>query len=68
LKDAFAGHTYIDLLDLLGPDGKTVSVFDADGNPLTADRLHLTRYGAVFVAKRFVAAHPELASRLRLSP
>jgi hypothetical protein len=68
LKAVFAGQTYIDLLDLLGPDGKTVSIFDTDGNPLTADRLHLTRYGAVFLAKRFVAAHPELASRISLSP
>jgi peptidoglycan/LPS O-acetylase OafA/YrhL len=68
LKEDFADQTYIDLLDLLGPDGKTGFVFDADGNPLTADRIHLTRYGAVFVAKRFVAAHPALASRLRLSP
>ncbi|MGE0765711.1 MAG: acyltransferase family protein [Hyphomicrobiaceae bacterium] len=68
LKAAFAGETYIDLLDLLGPDGKMVSVFDADGNPLTADRIHLTKYGAAFLAKRFVAAHPALASRLRLSP
>jgi peptidoglycan/LPS O-acetylase OafA/YrhL len=68
LKEAFAGQTYIDLLELLGPDGKTVSVFDADGNPLTADRIHLTRYGAVFVAKRFVAAHPALSSRLGLAP
>jgi hypothetical protein len=66
LKEAFAGQMYIDLLDLLGPDGKLVSVFDADGNPLTADRIHLTRYGAVFLAKRFIAAHPALASRLRL--
>lgn len=68
LKEIFSGQTYIDLLDLLGPDGKKVSVFDSDGNPLTADRIHLTRYGAVFVAKRFFAAHPALARRLRLSP
>jgi hypothetical protein len=68
LKEALVGQTYIDLLDLLGPDGTMVSVFDADGNPLTADRIYLTRYGAVFLAKRFLATHPALASRLRLSP
>lgn len=68
LKEALAGQTYIDLFDLLGPDGKVVSVFDENGNPLTADRIHLTRYGAIFAAKRFVAAYPALASRLKLSP
>jgi hypothetical protein len=45
------GPRYIDLLAVLG-DGSRVRFYDDGGNPLTPDRLHLTRYGAVFLAER----------------
>jgi hypothetical protein len=49
---------YVDMIRLLGPDGRRVRFFDDDGNPLTPDRLHLTRYGAVYVAERLLAEEP----------
>ncbi|MCB2046667.1 MAG: acyltransferase family protein [Novosphingobium sp.] len=52
------GARYIDVIRLLGPDGKTVHVFDEQGNPLTPDRNHLTLYGARFLAGRLDATRP----------
>jgi hypothetical protein len=47
---------------LLGPDGRHARFFDDAGNPITPDRLHLTRYGALYVAKRLQAERsPALA-------
>jgi len=43
---------FVDLMRTLGSDGRHVRFFDQDGNPITADRLHLTQYGARFVARR----------------
>lgn len=53
---------FVDLMRALGPDGRHVRFFNADGNPITRDRLHLTQYGARFVARRLRAAgSPALA-------
>jgi peptidoglycan/LPS O-acetylase OafA/YrhL len=53
---------FVDLMRLLGPDGRHARFFDDAGNPLTPDRLHLTRQGAQFVARRMQAEHsPALA-------
>jgi peptidoglycan/LPS O-acetylase OafA/YrhL len=53
---------FIDLMRLLGPDGRHARFFDDAGNPITPDRLHLTRYGALYVAKRLQAERsPALA-------
>jgi peptidoglycan/LPS O-acetylase OafA/YrhL len=49
---------YIDLIRLLGPDGRHVRFFDDAGNPLTPDRSHLTRYGAVAAARRLRETDP----------
>ena len=43
--------TYLDLMRLLGPDGRRLPAFDAGGNPLSQDREHFTKYGAVFASK-----------------
>jgi hypothetical protein len=48
---------FVDLMRLLGPDGRHARFFDDAGNPITPDRLHLTRYGAQFVAGRLRAGH-----------
>jgi hypothetical protein len=45
---------------LLGPDGRHARFFDDAGNPITPDRLHLTRYGARFVARRLQEEHSPL--------
>lgn len=50
--------TYIDVARLLGPDGKRLRFFDDHGNPLTPDRMRLTRYGAAYVAQRLAEANP----------
>ena len=47
---------YVDLIDLLGPDGRRVRFFDDAGNPLAIDRTHLTRYGALYAADRLKGA------------
>jgi hypothetical protein len=53
---------FVDLMRALGPDGRHARFFDDAGNPLTPDRLHLTRYGAQFVVQRLEAEHaPALA-------
>ena len=49
---------FVDTIRLLGPDGSRVRFFDDDGNPLSPDRLHFTRYGAVYLARRLIAANP----------
>lgn len=41
---------YVDLLAGLGAQDGRAPVFDADGNPLSPDRIHLTRYGARYLA------------------
>jgi peptidoglycan/LPS O-acetylase OafA/YrhL len=46
---------FVDLMALIGPDGRHARFFDDAGNPITPDRLHLTRYGARFVAQRLGA-------------
>ncbi len=59
------GARYIDMIGMLGGDGRLVHVFDERGNPLTPDRYHLTRYGAQFVAKRLDRAMPDAWQRLK---
>jgi len=56
---------YIDLFRLLGEDGHSVAVFDADGNPLSPDRIHLTKYGARFLADRLAERRPEVLALFR---
>lgn len=45
---------YLDLIRLLGDDGETLPVFDSMGNPLSPDRAHLTKYGAMYAAERLI--------------
>lgn len=47
---------FVDLMRALGPDGRRLRFFDDAGNPISLDRLHLTRYGAIFVARRLERA------------
>lgn len=47
---------HVDIIRLLGGDGATVPVFDGEGNPLTPDRRHLTKYGAEFLAEQLISA------------
>ena len=54
-----------DTIRLLGPDGVSVHVFDKQGNPLTPDRNHLTRYGAQFLARRLDETSPPAWRRLK---
>ncbi len=54
---------YIDVIRLLGGDGRSVPVFDQDGNLLSPDRNHLTRFGAVVLGQRLQASAPQLFSR-----
>lgn len=49
---------YLDVIRLLGPNGRSLHFFDADGNPLTPDRKHLTRYGAMFIAAQLASQQP----------
>lgn len=51
LRSEIPRERYIDQMRALGPDGRRVRFFDGRGNPLTADRIHLTLYGARFVAR-----------------
>lgn len=46
------GQKYIDLIGLLSDDGKNTRIFDNDGNILSADRVHLTKKGAEYLAHR----------------
>lgn len=67
-NDALRAHygpvAYVDLIRLLGKNGVTVPVFDAVGRPLSPDRLHLTRYGAIETGKRLLAERPDVIDRL----
>lgn len=63
MNDALAAEVpdYVDVIRLLGEDGRSVAVFDQLGNPLSPDRVHLTKYGAQFVADRLVKTDSPLA-------
>lgn len=50
---ALKGERYIDLLRLFG-DGSKIAIFNDDGNPLSPDRIHLTKYGARFLARKLL--------------
>lgn len=64
LRAHYGAAAYVDLIRLLGKDGVTVPVFDAEGRPLSPDRLHLTRYGAIEMGKRLRAERPDVIARL----
>ncbi|WP_342077694.1 acyltransferase [Yoonia sp. SS1-5] len=51
---------YIDLVNLLSDDGQHGRVFDAHGDMIPADRVHLTKAGAVFLGAR-LRDHPAVA-------
>jgi peptidoglycan/LPS O-acetylase OafA/YrhL len=57
---AIPAGRFVDLMRVLGPDGRHARFFDDDGNPITPDRLHLTRYGAQYVARRLQEEHSPL--------
>lgn len=50
---------YIGLLDYATKDGSSIHIFDAKGDIVSADRVHITRAGAAFFAER-IADHPAL--------
>lgn len=54
MNDAIAAtlppDRYIDLIRILGSNGRSIRFFDDAGNPLTPDRYHLTLFGARYVA------------------
>jgi hypothetical protein len=52
LNGALSDLGYVDVLAHLSPDGRRIPVFDAQGNLLSADRMHVTRAGARFVGAR----------------
>lgn len=56
---------YIDIMSLFGEDGRHLAVFDENGNPLTPDRAHLTRYGAVALARKLRERHPDFVTLLQ---
>lgn len=64
LKQRISADHYIDLLALLGRNGKGVRVFDEQGNPLSPDRLHLTRFGAIFIKDQLESEAPLLIRRI----
>lgn len=54
-------HLYIDVLSALSDDnGETVRVADEVGALLTTDRVHFSRAGAVFIARRLHELFPEI--------
>ncbi|MFK7878421.1 acyltransferase family protein [Roseobacter sp.] len=57
--DIPANH-YIDLIRYSSKDGMHVRIFDADGNIISADRVHITQAGARFFADR-IKSHPAFA-------
>lgn len=71
-NDALARHygpaVYVDLIRLFGGNGTTVPVFDGEGRPLSPDRLHLTRYGAIELGKRLLAERQDIIQRLAAPP
>lgn len=50
LAKSIPAGSFVDLIAMLGGDGSTLPVFDANGMPVSQDRVHLTKYGAVFAA------------------
>ncbi|VDC33972.1 acyltransferase family protein [Pseudogemmobacter humi] len=46
-----APDRYMDIIGIIG-DGRTLPVFDDDSLPLSQDRVHLTKYRAVYFAKK----------------
>ena len=68
LNDALAAklpdEEYVDLLRLLGPAGADIHVFDEGGFMLTPDRVHLTKFGAVFLANQLTKARPDIVALL----
>jgi peptidoglycan/LPS O-acetylase OafA/YrhL len=69
LNDVLRGRLpegqYIDVMSLLGEDGRHVAIFDGSGNPLTPDRAHLTRYGAIFLAQKLAEHRSDFVAMLR---
>jgi hypothetical protein len=57
-------YTYVDIIKLLSEDGFGISVFDKDGNPLSPDRKHLTKYGAILLSDRLQTAYPEVIAAI----
>ncbi|MBB3912705.1 acyltransferase family protein [Sphingomonas desiccabilis] len=55
---------YLNLLHLLGPDGRKLRFYDDRGNPMTPDRRHLTRFGAAFLAERLHDEQPPAWRRI----
>lgn len=51
---------YIDLIGCASEDGEAIRVFDDAGNIISADRVHITRAGALFFA-HCLMTHPALA-------
>lgn len=47
---------YFDMINTLGGDGRTLPAFDGRGMPLSQDRIHFTRYGAIYAAPAVAAA------------
>lgn len=64
LRAHYGKTAYVDLIRLLGNDGVTIPVFDSQGRPLSPDRLHFTRYGAIEMGKRLRAERPDVVARL----
>lgn len=64
LRTLLKQEEYVDMLELLGDDGRTVAIFDENGNPLSQDRIHLTKYGAEFAAERLLSKRPEVDQML----
>jgi peptidoglycan/LPS O-acetylase OafA/YrhL len=60
IKRTLAPGVYVDIIGALGPDGRRLRMFDGNGNPLSPDRFHLTRYGAQYLAAK-LKNHPALA-------
>lgn len=58
LVRALPAAQYLDLIRLLGTDGRHIRFFDDAGNPMTPDRRHLTRYGALYLAARLRERQP----------
>ncbi len=57
---------YVDLISVIG-NGKELPVFDEQGYPLSQDRVHLTRFGAIYIAKR-LEKFPGLLAILNQEP
>lgn len=57
---------FVDLISVIG-NGKELPVFDEQGYPLSQDRVHLTRFGAIYFAKR-LDKFPSLLAILNNEP